>query len=183
MYTSLMLAVMVGPGVAPSVSAPESLTWHADYVAARKIGRQEEKPLAVFIGSGQRGWEKISHERKLSPDVRKLLTDHYVCVFVDTSKAHGKRLASEFDMTHGLVLSTRDGGSQAFRQDGHIGAKDLAFALERFANGYRNTRTETLAELQQVSYGTPARPAVTPAPVIQSFGGFGSFGGFSGRSC
>jgi hypothetical protein len=149
MYTSLVLAMVMGPGAAPRASALEAPTWQNDYVAARKRGHQENKALAVFFGSGQRGWEKVC-------------------------------LENDFDITQGLVVSTRDGESQAFRQKGRISGEDLEFALRRFANGYRNNRTETLQELQLVGYGAPVRPAAVPAPVIQSFGGFG---GFSGRSC
>ncbi len=180
MYTSLVLALVMGPGAAPRASAVDALTWQNDYVAARKRGRQENKALAVFVGSGQRGWEEVCLESKLSPGVRKLLADHYVCVYVDADEARGKRLADDFDIAQGLVVSTRNGESQAFRQKGRLSDKDLEFTLRRFANGYRNNRTETLQELQQVGYSTPARPAATPAPVIQSFGGFG---GFSGRYC
>jgi hypothetical protein len=183
MYTSLLLAVVMGPGAAPHAVAPEAPTWQKDYVAARKKGRQENRALAVFIGSGSQGPEKVCVESKLTPAVRKLLADSYVCVFVDTSEARGKRLSEEFDLARGLVLSTRDGESQAFRQNGRISSADLELTLKRFANGYRNSRTETLQEIQQVSYGAPARPAA-PAPIMQSFGGFsGSFGGFRGGSC
>jgi hypothetical protein len=182
MYTSLVLALVMGPGAAPRASALEAPTWQKDYVTARKLGQQENKALAVFIGSGQRGWEKVCRENRLNPDARKLLADHYVCVYVDASEARGKRLADDFDITHGLVVSTRNGESQAFHHQGRISATDLELTLRRFANGYRNNRTETLQELQLVGYSAPApaRPAATPAPVIQSFGGFG---GFSGRSC
>jgi hypothetical protein len=183
MYTSLLLAVVLGPGAAPHAVAPEALTWQKDYVAARKKGRQENRPLAVFIGRGPQGWEQVCLESKMTPAVRTLLEDSYVCVYVDTAEARGKRLADEFDLARGVVLSTRDGESQAFRQDGRISCKDLKFTLEKFANGYRNSRTETLQEIQQVSYRAPARPAA-PAPIMQSFGGFsGGFGGFRGGSC
>ena len=189
MYTSLLLAVVMGPGAAPHAAAPEAPTWRKDYVAARSLGRQENKALAVFIGSGQQGAEKVCLESKLTPAVRKLLADHYVCVYVDAGEARCKRLAEDFEITQGLVLSTRDGESQAFRQDGRISSKDLEAALRRFSNDYPNTRTETLQEIQQVSYGEPAQPAVpaAPAPVIRSYGTFGGYGGFSGfgggRSC
>jgi hypothetical protein len=184
MYTSLVLAVVMGPGVAPPTSIPETPTWQSDYVAARKRGSKDNKALAVFIGSGARGWEKVCRESKLTPAVRKLLADHYVCVYVDAGEARGKRLADDFDMTQGLVVSTRDGESQAFRQTGRIGSKDLESTLRLFSNGYRNYRTETLQDLQQVSFREPARQApvrqVEAVPVMRSFG---SFGGFSGRSC
>src|SRR5438034_11726891 len=97
MYTSTVLVALVGLSAAPSdVGAP---TWLHDYSQARKQGREEKKALAVFIGSGRQGHQKLSEEGKLSAEAQWLLAAHYVCVYLDTDSKEGKRLADARQVT------------------------------------------------------------------------------------
>jgi hypothetical protein len=176
MYTSIVLAALMGPGAAPFLQASEGPSWQKNYSAACKLGRQQNKPLAIFVASGPAGWDKVSQESTLTPAVRKLLADSFVCVYLDAGETHGKRLAEAFELTHGLVVSTRDGESQAFRHSGRISSKDLASTLRRYSNGHRSIRTETLQSQQSNRSTTSTRAASSYTPTF-------SFGASGGGSC
>ena len=118
MYTSIVLAALMNPGAAPQAQAPEVPSWQENYPAARRLARQEKKPLAVFVGPGSKGWENLGRGHKLRSEVQKLLAENYVCVWVDAGSPKGRKLAGELEMTRGLVISTRDGEGQAFRFNG-----------------------------------------------------------------
>src|SRR5260370_29597024 len=111
MYTSVALAALAG---FLANALPESPSWQTDYSVARKLGKEDRKPLAVFIGSGNTGWNQLTKEGKLSSAANRVLTTEYVCVYVDTSRASGKRLASAFEVSDGLglILSDRTGALQ-----------------------------------------------------------------------
>jgi hypothetical protein len=198
MYTSILTVALVGLPAAPGEAGGPD--WLTDYSQARKQGRSAGKPLAVFIGSGQRGYEKVSEEGKLSPEARRLLQKKYVCVYLDTGTAAGRRLASLFKIKKGtgLVLSTRQGDSQAFNYSGTLSDDELSRCLEHFADPNLVARATVNSPYELVSYGSPAsngattptsQPTYTPAapayypPVIYGggYGGFGGgFGGFGG---
>src|SRR5262249_3587347 len=114
MYTSIVLIALAG-SAAGAEAIPESVLWK-DYATARKIGGDETKPVAVFIGKGAEGWQERSRQGALSREVVRLLRERYVCVYVDTATAEGKKLASAFEMDAGVVLSTPQGDHQAFRR-------------------------------------------------------------------
>ena len=142
MYTSMMLVALMGPGAA-QVKTPEPLSWQENYTAARKMGQEQNKPLAVVVGSGAKGWEKLSKD-KLTPKVQKLFSQGYVCVYIDADTPKGKRLAKAFSLSQGLVISTRDGEDQAFRHSGQIGRSDLETSLKRYSTDFVSATTETL---------------------------------------
>ena len=94
MYTSIALAVLLSPGAAaPQLLTSETPSWQTDYTAAYKASREQNKPLAVFIGSGAKGWEKVSQENKLSDVAQRTLGEGYVCVYADAASPVGKRKA------------------------------------------------------------------------------------------
>src|SRR5262245_16150959 len=116
MYTSVSLVALSGFLL---VSPAEGPTWTRDYNAARKVGRQEQKPLAVFVGSGQAGYQKVSRTGRLTKQAQSLLAKGYVCVYVDVRTSAGKRLARDLGIKKmGIVLSDRTGNLQAFRHEG-----------------------------------------------------------------
>src|SRR5262249_12311601 len=126
MYTSVVLFALSG-FLASSANAEEP-GWLQEYGEARQTGRQQEKPLAVFIGSGETGWEQVSREGKLAKDVKQLLAANYVCLYVNTDDKNGKRLASAFEFGEGpgIVISNRTGRVQAFRHQGDLDNQTLA---------------------------------------------------------
>ncbi len=77
MYTSFVLGACLLASPASEV-AQESLSWQGDYATACRVAKREQKPLAVFVGSGPQGWQKVSNDGQLSTEARKLLADHYV---------------------------------------------------------------------------------------------------------
>src|SRR5262245_52953008 len=113
MHTSLLLLATLVPGADPENGASEAPKWQASYTAAQTAGREQDRPLAVFVGSGPDGWKKVS-DGGLSAETRKLLADNYVCFYADVSRPQGRRLADALEMSNGsgVVLSTRDGESQ-----------------------------------------------------------------------
>jgi hypothetical protein len=129
MYTSWLLALLQVCGVAiPSVN------WDNDYRTALKNAERAQRPLAVFIGSGKNGWQAISRGGDFDLEVRRLLSDHYICVYLDNSDPAGKKQAESFAVSQlpALVLSDRTRAYQAFRQAGVIDSAQLTQALRRY---------------------------------------------------
>jgi hypothetical protein len=209
MYTSIVLAALLGPGAAgPQDEAVQAPTWQENYATARKVGREQNKPLAVFIGRGPDGPKQLSQDGELTAEARKLLADSYVCVYLDASTPAGKRLADRFSLPQGLVVSSRDGENQAFRHSGRMSGKDLDATLRRYSNGYVSLRTEFLEEEEDAPKekekakpkAGPAKPAHPPAMAAYpcfsapayscgsvsfgcSWGGCGRAWGGCGRGC
>jgi hypothetical protein len=135
MYTSILLVAMLGPGAASDRSTPESLSWQESYTGARRVGRQQGKPLAVFIGAGRDGFKQVCKGQALPAEARDVLAANYVCVYLDTLTAPGRRLAEAFEIADGpgLVLSTPNGKDQAFRHSGTLTAARLESRLRKHA--------------------------------------------------
>src|SRR5579872_1076358 len=145
MYTSFVLGACLLSGAVPE-TAISPLSWQSDYAAACRLGKREQKPLAIFVGSGPKGWQKVSQNGQLSPESRQVLAGSYVCLYVDTDKPAGRRLAESLEVSDGpgLVLSDRAADVQAFRHEGKISADDLANKLTKYADpGQTVRRTET----------------------------------------
>jgi hypothetical protein len=172
MYTSIVLVALAGSSV--SAAIPESLEFNSDYVSARKVGSRDRKPLAVFIGNGAKGWEQRTKEGQLSEEAQKQLKTSYVCVYIDTATEDGKRLARDFGMDEGLVLSDAGAQNQAFRHSGKLANSDLERQLKKFADPQRvAVRTETLDSDQTRSYYSPE----TTYPSYSGY--YGPPGGYS----
>src|SRR5262245_21736143 len=131
MYTSVVLFALAGSFMQPALT--NSPKWTNDYGLAWKQGHAEKKPLAVFIGSGDVGVENVSREGKLSPEAKRLLDAHYICVYVDAEGAAGKSLAASLKVTdgRGLVISDRSGDYQAFRHQGRLSGDELEHYLRK----------------------------------------------------
>lgn len=179
MYTSIVLVALVGAGGIPE-SAAQTPQWHRDYFAARKLISREHKPLAVFVGRGESGWDDRSKEGELSKEAKNLLDAHYICVYVDTTKAEGRQLADSFDLKEGLVLSDGSGDQQAFRHEGSLSNPDLEKHLRKFSDPDRvPVKTETTAA-PAVRYYEP--PVPQPSPFASPGGYYPGFGS-SRRGC
>src|SRR5438067_8344623 len=59
MYTSLVLGACLLASPATEV-AQTPLSWQSDYAAACRTAKGRQKPLAVFVGRGPEGWQKVS---------------------------------------------------------------------------------------------------------------------------
>jgi hypothetical protein len=193
MHTSILLVAMLGPGATPEGPALETLSWQKSYPEARKVGRQQNSPLAIFIGKGQDGWQQVCRAREFPAQARHTLAAHYVCVYVDTSTPAGRTLAAQLEVTDGpgLVLGTRDGENQAFHHAGRLTRTQLETTLRKYAKGPSVTRTETITDWKvtvSASSTAPAStaPAAAARPMYYSYpsytpsyfgGGFGGGGG------
>lgn len=159
MHTSLLLVALMGPGAAPTAS--EAPSWQTSYSAALAEGREQGKPVAVFVGRGPAGWQKVGADG-LSAEARKALAANYVCVYVDATQPKGQKLATAFEIGTGtgLVLSTKDGENQAFSHDGSMSNAELERSLNRHATGAAVSRTEHLASTRVAYSLTPENGAL-----------------------
>jgi hypothetical protein len=135
MYTSLFLFALAGYS-AQAALVPVGPKWRDDYAVAHKLGQKEKKPLAVFVGSGSEGWNRLSSEGRFGKDIEQLLNAHYVCVYLDTNNDDQRKLASQFDIegARGLIISDRTGSKQAFHYEGRLSNEDLARSLRKYAD-------------------------------------------------
>src|SRR5437879_6195837 len=115
------LAVFALSGIMPLSPVAVEPNWMKDYSLARQQGVTASKPLMVVIGTGIRGWDKVSQEGGLSKGVQQVLADSYVCVYLDTNDQKGKALAAVFEVHgRGMIISNRDASVQAFRHEGAL---------------------------------------------------------------
>src|SRR5205823_3854512 len=140
--------------------AADTPTWSTNYQAARQEGATTGKPLAVFLGTGKTGYEKLVRDGgELSAATRRHMVSHYICAYADTSTESGKRLAEAFEMPggQGIILSDRTGTVQAFRHEGTLSNADLSAYLERYAGERAISTTETADSLRGSSYEAPPK--------------------------
>ena len=149
-------------------TASESPSWETDYTSARELGSKGHKPLAVFVGSGKEGWNRISQEGKLGLEVKRLLAKDYICVYVDTNLQAGKQLAAVFEIPKGtgLVVSDHTGTYQAFHHQGDLPTEQLLQYLRRYADSKRIVRATESNYPQAANYDPPENnpPAVYYQP-------------------
>lgn len=157
MFVSSMVVAL-----ATTVAGPaDNGGWSSDYSAAVKQGAAAGKPVAVFIGTGKSGWNKLSQDGELSAEARQALKS-YVCVYIDASTEQGKKLAEAFEVPEGLgiILSDRTGKLQAFRHEGDLADARLTQYLERFSDPSLVVQTTVTNPTRRSYYGGPgAAPA------------------------
>jgi hypothetical protein len=109
--------------------------WHRDYALALKQAQAAGKPLAVFIGSKQAGWHDVAREGRLSPEVRRHLTEAYVCLYLDASRPTDRQLADSFEAGSlpALVLSDHSRSYQAYRHAGALDDASLTAVLQKYS--------------------------------------------------
>jgi hypothetical protein len=174
MYTSVALFAL--SGILAAGPAAESPTWLTSYSLARKQAESKHRPLAIFLGSGPSGWNNVSQSGKLGKRVQALLAEHYLCVYVDTSKPAGKELAGDFEIPDGLgiVISDANGQVQAFRHEGDLSTERLAQYLDRYSDPTRVVQfTETNPSERMSYYPSQSAPSYAPPYFIHSGGGRG----------
>lgn len=180
-YHSVVLCALSGL-LSPATGTGEP-QWLRDYHTAREKGVRQERPLAVFLGAGRSGWERVSESGRLPKEVRALLAGHYVCVYVDTEHIRGRELARAFEMPEGvgLVISDFRGKLQAFRHEGELPEEKLALYLRKYSDPERVVRFTEVnpdsryveeSEVRPVRYVAPA-PAPVFAPAFMGGGGGG----------
>ncbi len=140
MNTSILTVAFAGVLLAGPSAAPN---WHVQYTQARKMGAQQQKPLVVVFGSGDKGMANLVREEAVAADANKLLNDKFVCVYVDVATSAGKSIAQSFEITGnvGIVISDRTGELQAFWHQGHMTNQVLIGTLQKFADSQGIVRT------------------------------------------
>ncbi len=116
MYTSLVLFAL-SAAVPAAEMIPVAPSWRSDYTLALKEGQSSKRPLAIVVGSGPEGWDKLSKDGELGKDVTDLLRNRYVCVYLDINNERHRHLAEQLELSKGpaLVIGDAGGEYQAFR--------------------------------------------------------------------
>ena len=143
MFTTTLVVALAGFVASTTVGSPR---WHADYGSAKQLGKEGSKPLAVFVGYGENGWNRVSHEGELGQEVKRLLAKNYICVYIDTNLQAGRQLAAEFEIHDrtGLVVSDHTGKYEAFHHQGDLPNEQLLHYFSKYADPNRTVRaTET----------------------------------------
>jgi hypothetical protein len=165
-----MIAIVALAGSLASANIPEQPKWEKSYFDARTWAMERQKPLAVFIGSGVSGWEKVAKEGGFDPKVYQLLKDKYVCVYIDIDTETGKALAKQFAVDKkGLVISDKAGTTQAFHHSGDLSKELLAKAVERYSEVNVAQSTESVTTL-----APPTAPVQYSCPSCPNYGGYRS---------
>jgi hypothetical protein len=183
MCITVVLTALSGMMASSALSTEPA--WMTEYGKARQQGQKEEKPLAVFVGAGKTGWEQVSHEGKFAKEVKQLLAQKYVCVYVNRDDEAGQKLASAFEFADGpgLIISSRAGNLQAFRHEGNLGNEVLEEYLRRYADPARvTTQTETNPSARMSYYSPASLQNTAPVQVQPAAGAPASFRSV-GRSC
>ena len=105
MFTTTLVVALAGFVPSTTVSSPQ---WQADYGSAQRLCKEASKPIAVFVGSGKDGWNRVSQEGELGKEVKRLLARNYICVYVDTERQAGRQLARDFELPKGIGLVVSD---------------------------------------------------------------------------
>jgi hypothetical protein len=174
MMLSTSLAAVVMTGFMSAAIPAQQPAWQTDYRKVLAQAAESQKPIAVFIAHGEAGFARVIAEGKLGSEEAQLLKSSYVCLYVDTETAGGKKLSSAFEMKEGLVISGKAGDKQALRHEGPVTQAKLAKYLTKFADP---NSTVVATELGGAS-APPAAPAVAqPAPSVGYYYGGGCPGG------
>lgn len=162
MMTTILAAFALS-GAMGSKAKPDFQA-QTDYGQALRQAAAEGKPMAVLIGTGNR-FAKLMADANLPAETANLLRDKFVCVSVDVTTPTGAKLAEEFQLTDGLVISSAGGTYQAVRQPGAVSATELA----KQATAYATAGTPATTVTAGVPYTSGYTP--TAAPSYPVYGG------------
>jgi hypothetical protein len=155
MCTSLVLFALSGVFTPAVTEGPQ----FNDYGVGMRRSERENKPIAVFIGSGKKGWENLSQEGKLSKSVQAKLSSDYVCVYIDAKEQEELAAAFEVHGT-GLIISSAGGRLQAFRHEGELADEDLEYYLGTYSD--RERVVKHTVDTRRSYYAAPVQPTAPP---------------------
>src|SRR5436190_19049190 len=92
-FERIMNTLLASLALEGLVSAP---SWQTSYTEAQQRAAAQKKPIAVVFAPGPFALSKVVRDSSPAPDISKLLTEQYVCVFVDTETDAGRKVASDF---------------------------------------------------------------------------------------
>jgi hypothetical protein len=136
--------------------------WQNDYRTAQREVSATGKPMVVFVGAGKA--DSVVREGAFSPEMNRVLSQKFVCLYVDTSKPAGQELAKAFQITKGVVISDRTGTKQAFSLAGEINSVELSKTLLVYADEKQAPKkTDTVVKDPKAVTPAPAAPAAPAA--------------------
>jgi hypothetical protein len=158
MFTTLAVVALSGLTAGKVAPAP---VWLDDYRVAQTHVSEAGKPMAVFVGNGKASWESVIRDG-FDPATTKMLSEKFVCLYVDTTTTGGRALAGALQVgDRGLVISDKSGRAQAYSANGTVSASELQRVLLAYADPAVVTRTEIVQ----------AAPAPPPPPPGMAVGG------------
>jgi hypothetical protein len=173
MYTA-MAVVALTLGVTSGNLTPNPV-WLDDYGVAQAQVAKAGKPMVVFVGAGKDGHTAAVREGAFDPAIAKLLSSKFVCLYVDTNTASGRKLADAFQIKNvGVVISNKSGLSQVFSSPVAIPRSDLERALVVYAEEQGVQKTDTVVPAGGPVYGGRVIQVGGAAPA----GGPGYMGGW-----
>jgi hypothetical protein len=162
MTTTIWALIALSGSLVPA--ATSDFQAQTDYGRALKLAQTEKKPMAVLIGKGD-AFAKLMADKGLTPEAKKLLSEKYVCVAVNTDTASGKDLASQFALSDGgLVISSAGGTHQALRQSGTVTASDLSKHVAAYATAAGLPSATVTAGVEAAKPVTTYAPTTTVSP-------------------
>ncbi len=102
---------------------------------------------------GANGWSKVVRDGSPAADANQLLSEKYVCVYVDVTTKSGKTLAKNFEITGdvGMVISDRTGSMQAFWNQGDMTNQIFVSTLQKYSDAQRVVRTTETGTIVRTS--------------------------------
>lgn len=173
MFTTSMTAAVIA-GLFASGSLASQPDWTESYGRAMAQAGEKQRPVAVFLSAGD--LTKLTNGKNLGTDALKSLKSNFIPVKVDTTTEEGKKLATAFNMTQGVVISDRSGKLVALRHEGEVTPEQVSEYLAKFEKVETVVNTEHRSSVaviyqqpqyQQSQYSQP-RPVMN---AIQNFGG------------
>lgn len=167
-------------------------TWQTDYSKVMAAAVSQQKPVAVFIGCGDSGYAKLVTDGQIPADAAQVLSQNFVCMYVDTDTAAGKSLAGDFGLSSGLIISNRGGTYQALRHNGSVTPTALTGYLSQYGDaGKVSTTVEagtatTVAPGMVIGGGCPNGRCGTPVSgtyVPYGFSPYPAVGGCANGRC
>jgi hypothetical protein len=139
--TLAYLALLNSWAVMEHDMAPAIPQVRTDYQAALEEAARTHKAVIVFIGNGAASVRQQLQDNALPAEAIELLRQRYVVVEISRQQAEGRALADLFELTEGVVISSRGGRYQVFRHGGSWHIRQLLPQLRRYAEVDQPTTT------------------------------------------
>jgi len=164
--TNLTVVALAGfLAAAPAMNRPE---WATSYSSALAMSSKLNKPIAVFIApTASATW---AQEGNLPSETVATLRKEFIALKVDSSSTDGKRLAAQFGLQEGLVISNKSGELIALRHEGAVAKAELGTYLNKHNGTAAVTTTEyhsTVVNVQPTQYIQPVQYA-QPRPILNA---------------
>ena len=150
------------------VALTPAAAWESSYSHAKEQAAAQKRPLVIVFGPGSDSWTKVVKAESPAPEISKILAEKYVCLYVDTTTAAGRKLAADYEIANavGLIISDRNLESQAFWHQGDMSNQSLMHYLTKYGDPSVVVRTTETVNTYRNSY----YPSMQSQPVYRSSG-------------